>query len=172
MKKREQLLTRVLKIVPEVKQGLTKSLFISLIYEAVKLIPVILIKLLIDSVTEQSSSLSMILWIILGIFAVYLFSNIVDYFSDMWSHKQMLTYETSILKKSESKLLELHMGYHEKHNTGLHVSRINKGASKFTELIWFVFNEFIPTIMQLVLTFILLIYEQYTIGNMKKPLER
>jgi ABC-type multidrug transport system fused ATPase/permease subunit len=164
MKKREQLLTRILKIIPEVKQGLTKSIILTTFYEAIKLIPVILIKLLVDSVVNESSSLSLISWIIAGMFAVYLFSNFMDYFSDLWSHKQMLIYETNILKKAEKKLLDLHMGYHEKHNPGSHVSRINRGASKLTELVWFFFNEFLPTIIQLILTTVLLVYEQYILA--------
>jgi ABC-type multidrug transport system fused ATPase/permease subunit len=164
MKKREQLLSRILKIVPEVKQGLTKSIFITIVYEAIKLIPVILIKLLVDSVVEESSNFSLIIWIVLGMLGVYLFSNIFDYFSEKWAHKQLLVYETGILKKAQKKLLELHMGYHEKHNTGVHISRVNRGATKLTELIWFTFSEFIPTIVQLILTTILLIYEEWTIA--------
>ena len=78
MKKREQLLPRILKIVPEVKEGLTRSVLITFVYEAIKLIPVILIKLLIDSVVELSSTLSLIIWIVIGMLGVYLFSNIFE----------------------------------------------------------------------------------------------
>ena len=164
MKKREQLISRILKIIPEVKQGLIRSILITLLYEAVQLVPVILIKLLVDSVVGDSSTISLIAWIIAGMFGVYLFQNGLDYFGDLWTHKQMLTYETLILKKAEKKLLDLHMGYHEKYNPGMHVSRINRGASKLTELVWFFFNEFLPTIIQLILTTILLLYEQWLIA--------
>ena len=164
MKKREQLISRILKIIPEVKQGLIRSILITLLYEAVQLVPVILIKLLVDSVVGDSSTISLIAWIIAGMFGVYLFQNGMDYFGDLWTHKQMLTYETLILKKAEKKLLDLHMGYHEKYNPGMHVSRINRGASKLTELVWFFFNEFLPTIIQLILTTILLLYEQWLIA--------
>src|SRR3989344_577088 len=160
MKKREQLISRILKIIPEVKQGLIRSILITLLYEAVQLVPVILIKLLVDSVVGDSSTISLIAWIIAGMFGVYLFQNGLDYFGDLWTHKQMLTYETLILKKAEKKLLDLHMGYHEKYNPGMHVSRINRGASKLTELVWFFFNEFLPTIIQLILTTILLIIDK------------
>src|SRR3990167_5730909 len=141
MKKREQLISRILKIIPEVKQGLIRSILITLLYEAVQLVPVILIKLLVDSVVGDSSTISLIAWIIAGMFGVYLFQNGMDYFGDLWTHKQMLTYETLILKKAEKKLLDLHMGYHEKYNPGMHVSRINRGASKLTELVWFFLYE-------------------------------
>ena len=164
MKRREQILSRILKIIPEVKQGLVKATTVNIVYEAIKIIPVILIKLLVDTFISESSSISLVSWIVGGMFAVYLIENLMDYFGDLWSHKQMLTYETVILRKSQKKLLELHMGYHEKYNPGLHVSRINKGASKLTELVWFFFNEFLPTIIQLVLTTLLLFYEQYIIA--------
>jgi len=163
MKKRGHLLPRILKVIPEVKQGLVTSIILSTIYEAIKLIPVILIKLLIDSVIG-TTTVSNLTWIIVGMLGVYLFSNIFDYFGDIWSHRQSLEYETSILKKAEKKLLALHMGYHEKYNPGLYVSRINRGASKLTELVWFFFNEFIPTIIQLILTTILLFFEQWIIA--------
>src|SRR3990167_6567685 len=91
MKKREQLISRILKIIPEVKQGLIRSILITLLYEAVQLVPVILIKLLVDSVVEDSSTISLIAWIIAGMFGVYLFQNGMDYFGDLWTHKQMLT---------------------------------------------------------------------------------
>ena len=164
MRRREQILSRILKIIPEVKQGLVKATTVNIVYEAIKIIPVILIKLLVDTFISESSSISLVSWIVGGMFAVYLIENLMDYFGDLWSHKQMLTYETVILRKSQKKLLELHMGYHEKYNPGLHVSRINKGASKLTELVWFFFNEFLPTIIQLVLTTLLLFYEQYIIA--------
>ena len=164
MRRREQILSRILKIIPEVKQGLVKATTVNIVYEAIKIIPVILIKLLVDTFISKSSSISLVSWIVGGMFAVYLIENLMDYFGDLWSHKQMLTYETVILRKSQKKLLELHMGYHEKYNPGLHVSRINKGASKLTELVWFFFNEFLPTIIQLILTTLLLFYEQYIIA--------
>jgi len=164
MRRREQILSRILKIIPEVKQGLVKATTVNIVYEAIKIIPVILIKLLVDTFISESSSISLVSWIVGGMFAVYLIENLMDYFGDLWSHKQMLTYETVILRKSQKKLLELHMGYHEKYNPGLHVSRINKGASKLTELVWFFFNEFLPTIIQLILTTLLLFYEQYIIA--------
>ena len=164
MRRREQILSRILKIIPEVKQGLVKATTVNIVYEAIKIIPVILIKILVDTFISESSSISLVSWIVGGMFAVYLIENLMDYFGDLWSHKQMLTYETVILRKSQKKLLELHMGYHEKYNPGLHVSRINKGASKLTELVWFFFNEFLPTIIQLVLTTLLLFYEQYIIA--------
>jgi len=164
MRRREQILSRILKIIPEVKQGLVKATTVNIVYEAIKIIPVILIKILVDTFISESSSISLVSWIVGGMFAVYLIENLMDYFGDLWSHKQMLTYETVILRKSQKKLLELHMGYHEKYNPGLHVSRINKGASKLTELVWFFFNEFLPTIIQLILTTLLLFYEQYIIA--------
>ncbi|HIJ11795.1 TPA: ABC transporter ATP-binding protein, partial [Candidatus Woesearchaeota archaeon] len=41
---------------------------------------------------------------------------------------------------------------------------ISKGSFKLADLSWFIFHEFIPTTIQLVLTFILLLYEQWILG--------
>src|SRR3989344_3205142 len=163
MKKEENVLSKILRIVPEAKHGLTVSLGIGLVYEIVKFVPVILIKIIVDSLIE-GSTIKALSYLVGGIFLSYIVLTIIDFVAKRlqftWTHE----YDAAILRKAKKKLLEMHLSFHESYNTGEQVAKITKGAHKLSELIWFAFNEFIPTSIQLILTVILLIYEQWILA--------
>ena len=162
--KEESLYKKIFAIVPEVKSGLRKGLLISLVFELVKFIPIIFIKLVVDELVSGQSSTTKVIYFVCGIFLVYLILTIIDYFAKKAEFHWMIEYETAILRRAKHKLLELHLGFHESFSTGEQVSKIVKGAQKMAELMWFTFNEFLPTIVQLVLTVILLFYEQWILA--------
>jgi len=155
---------KILHIVPEIKAGVAKGMALAFLYETIRFIPIIIIKLLVDYFVTSQSTTVKLAYFILGIFAAYLILEIIDHFSQQARYRWILHYETTILRKAKKKLLELHLGYHESFNTGAQVSKITKGAHKLTELIWFAFEEFIPTLMQLIITVALLLYEQWLLA--------
>lgn len=162
--KEESLFRKILEIIPEVKQGIVKGMLIGIVFELIKFIPVIALKIIIDELVAEESSLARVLYFIGGVFLSYLLLTIIDYFAKRAEFHWIISYETSILKKTKQKLLELHLGFHESFSTGEQVSKIIKGAQKLSELMWFTFNEFIPTLIQLVLTIGLLLYEQWLLA--------
>ena len=160
----QNLIRKVFTIIPEIKQGLKKGIVIAFFYEAVKFLPLILIKYIIDFLVAGQSSVMRLSYFLGGVLIALVVLESIDYIARRFEFQWMIKYETSILKKAKKKLLELHLGYHESFNTGAQVSKINKGAHRLTELLWFTFEEFIPTSIQLILTFILLLYEQWIIA--------
>src|SRR3989344_7999485 len=155
---------KILQIVPEIKNGIKKGIFLTFLYELIKFIPIVLIKYIIDYFIAGGTDLQKLAFLIIGILVAYLTLQLIDNFSQKARQKWILHYETTILRKAKKKLLELHLGYHESLNTGAQVSKITKGAHKLTELIWFIFEEFIPTLSQLVITLSLLLYEQWILA--------
>ena len=155
---------KIMQIIPEIKQGLGKGVLLAFFYESIKFIPMIIIKLIVDYFVEGQSNAIKLVYFIIGILLSYLVLEFLDHFSQRSRYKWILHYETTILRKAKKKLLELHLGYHESFNTGAQVSKITKGSHKLTELIWFTFEEFIPTLVQLVITVALLLYEQWILA--------
>ncbi len=157
-------LAKLLRIVPEIKKGLAAGIAMSFFYELIKLIPIIIIKFIVDYFVAGQGSAIKLFYFIGGTFAAYIILEIIDYVSLQARYAWIIGYETSILKKIKKKLLEMHLGYHESFNTGAQVSKITKGSHKLTELIWFSFEEFIPTFIQLLITLALLLYEQWLLA--------
>ncbi len=157
-------LKKIIQIIPEIKDGLFKGIAVGVVYEFVKFIPLILIKIIVDTLVAGQDSLTKVLYFIGAILVSYLVMNLIDYFAKKAHFRLMVEYETTLLKKAKQKLLSLHLGYHETFNTGAQTAKITKGSQKLMELLWFSFEEFIPTMIQLVITLILLFYEQWILG--------
>ncbi len=113
MNKGESWIKKILMIVPEIKQGIARGFLISLFYESIKFIPVILLKFIVDYFVSGKNVVTQLVYAIAAIFASYLILEIIEYFSKRaafrWNHQ----YERTILQKAEKKLLELNIGYHE-----------------------------------------------------------
>ncbi|MBI2666395.1 ATP-binding cassette domain-containing protein [Candidatus Woesearchaeota archaeon] len=156
---------KIFTIVPSIKEGLGKGVLISLFYEAVKLSPILLVKYLVDFfVTGQDNTFKLIA-ALGGILASYLILEAVDYYTEIATQRWLRSYELEILRKTKKKLLEMHLGYHETFSTGTQVSKIVKGVHRLVELIWFTFEEFIPTSIQLLITLALLLNEQWILAG-------
>lgn len=162
--KEETLVSKIFRIVPEAKKGVIISLFIGIAFEIIKFAPVILVKNIIDALITGENGLTKISYLVAGILVSYISMNIIDFFAKRKQHVWINLYEAEILRKAKLKLLEMHLAFHESYNTGAQVSKISKGAHKLAELLWFTFNEFIPTIIQLGLTLVLLLYEQWILA--------
>jgi ABC-type multidrug transport system fused ATPase/permease subunit len=66
--------------------------------------------------------------------------------------------------KSQEKLLELSLGYHEKENTGSKIIKIERGADKISKFIENVSWEMMPTVIQLTVTVPALFWADWRIG--------
>ncbi len=155
---------KIFTIIPSIKEGLWKGVSVAFIYEAIKLTPILLIKYLVDFFVTQQENTTKLLFALGGILLSYLILEGIDYFTDRATNRWMRQYELEILRKAKKKLLELHLGYHETFSTGTQVSKIVKGAHRLIELIWFTFEEFIPTSVQLLITLALLLNEQWILA--------
>ena len=126
MKKEENILEKIFTITPRLKAGILKSFLVSLIYESVRLIPIVLIKFIIDALVSGKSTSTAVIGFVGGIFVIYFILTLFDFFTSRIYINWLFEHEVKTLEKSAKKLLELHLGYHEKHHTGLQVSKITK----------------------------------------------
>ncbi|MBI1968454.1 ABC transporter ATP-binding protein [Candidatus Woesearchaeota archaeon] len=158
------LLRKIFLIMPEVKKGFLWGVFIALIFEIIKFIPIILIKEIIDGIVQGQTIFATFLFLLLGVLAAYIAMAVMDYFTKNWENDWIIGYEVALLQKAKQKLLDLPLEYHESRNTGAQVSKITKGAQKLGDLLWFAFNEFLPSFVQMFLTVGLLLYEQWLLA--------
>ncbi len=161
----KKLLSQIVRIVPEAKKGWMHGIWLSVVYEALKFLPAILLKYVVDHFATGASTSMILVYIVLGIAASYVILSIMDYFTQRWRQKWLFKFEVLVLEKVKRKLLELDIEFHESYNTGSQVSRIVKGTQKLTDLIFFIFEEFLPTFVQLFITVILLIKEQWILAG-------
>ncbi len=67
--------------------------------------------------------------------------------------------------KAIRKFLEMEMAWHQKHNSGALVGKVNRGVSKVVEILEALSWEFVPTLIQAILTIIpLLIFSPWVVG--------
>lgn len=134
-----------------------------LINESIKFIPPHLIKLIVDGVIEGSSvqylliivGLMFITLTIMTFISVHILTKIA---------KSAAEQEKMMLENNFSKLLKLPLSWHEKQNTGSVVSKLTKASSYINQLIWFVNNDIIPSLVQLLFTGIILFWVDLRIG--------
>ncbi len=150
-------------LVPDFKKFAAQKSFISLVYESLKLVPVYIIKLIVDNIFG-TPDLKKDAMLILIIFAILVLLTVIDMATFAYSLKQVIRFQRNLLERIHKKLLQLPLAFHERQSTGAIVSRINKAASHMNDLFWFVSNDIIPVLFQIIVTSVLLIKTEWHIG--------
>lgn len=105
---------------------------------------------------------------LLKLIALYILSDqlrtIIQYFKDRRVLLLLVKVEYFLGMKSQEKLLDLSLGYHEKENTGSKIVKIERGVDKISKFIDNVSWEMMPTLVQLVVTLPALFWADWRIG--------
>ncbi len=132
--------------------------FLTVLFEAARLIGPYLLKLIIDKLTSFTPEEVMpILILILLVFVSEQFNSLIHYFKDKMIFKILLDIEFYLPVNAQKKLVYLSLSYHEKENTGNKITKIERGMNKITELLANLSWEVIPTFVQLFVTLIVLL---------------
>jgi ABC-type multidrug transport system fused ATPase/permease subunit len=124
-----------------------------------------ILKWLIDGLTNfNSSDLKNLLKLIALYILTDQFRSLVQYFNDRRILLLLVKVEYFLGMKSQEKLLDLSLGYHEKENTGNKIVKIERGADKISKFIENVSWEMMPTLVQLVITLPALFWAEWRIG--------
>ena len=135
------------------------------ISETMQLAQPYLFKEIIDSIIDwQNSSIEHILLLIAGMFLLYVIITSHEYFVDRKIFRIIYEVEQYLLTKSQKKLIELSLGYHEKENTGAKMSKIQRGVGKIMELICNLSWEMVPTTIQVIVTTIFMLFLNWQIS--------
>ncbi len=150
-------------LIPNFNKFVVERSAVSLVYEGLKLVPVYLVKLIIDNVLIQHDikQAALLTSAIFGILLLLTFVEMSAYKSML---KKVVNFQKMFLERAHKKIVHLPLSFHERQSTGAMVSRINKGAHYLTEVLWFVNNDIIPTFLQIILTSILLFFTEWHIG--------
>ena len=129
------------------------------LYEILKLAPAAVLALVIDSlITFQQTDVQYVLILVAVLFVSSMFVSVCD---SIISHEgSMIDFESQafLLQNVAEKLLRLPVGYHEQKNTGSTIHTLHRGVDRLSELIFFATREMLPTLTQLVITTIVLLW--------------
>lgn len=129
------------------------------IYELLKLAPAAVLAFVIDAVITFDPS--KILTIGLLVAALFVSSMIVSWLDICIAYESsMMEFEAeaSLLRQVANKLLRLPIGYHERFNTGRTLHTLHRGVDRMGELLFFTCRELIPTLTQLALTTVIILW--------------
>jgi ABC-type multidrug transport system fused ATPase/permease subunit len=124
-----------------------------------------MIKLIIDRLTNLQAGA----WpIILGFVALFFLSSQVrswfNYLVNLRLMQLLVDLEYYLAMQAQKKLVYLPLGYHEKENTGNKIVKIERGVTKISSLVENMGWEFVPTIVQLIFSVIILFWSDWRLG--------
>ena len=153
----------IYQLLPSIKQSATIMLLASIFYEAIKFIPVYLLKLIVDEIFLEPS-LSYLLWLVAGVFVSLMALLYIEVKMVTWVAVTSAQQQEEVMTKSFKKVTKLPLGWHEDQNTGSLVSKITKASNYVGGLLWFLNNDVIPSSTQIVLTAAVLSWVDWRIG--------
>lgn len=104
------------------------------------------------------------IFVIGGLVGVRLLGLVVDYVTDILIIRMLWSMERFISTTTFTKLLELSIDYHEKENTGAKVHLVNKGKDNLIDLIGTFTWEFMPVVLQIFVTAVMILFTSQLIG--------
>lgn len=151
-------------IAPSHKQIINLFVLI-LVAEGSQFIGPYLLKKIIDLVTVfKIEYIKDILILIIFILLANLAASLLDYFVDKRIFVITVEAEKYLSINAQRKMVSLGLGYHEKENTGNKIFKIQRGIDKITDLLENFFWEVGPTIIQTILTAIILYIVDWRFG--------
>jgi len=155
---------RLFEILPTFRKHLWGLVAFAFIFEAVKLIPPYLMKVFIDMLLEPNVVFDQVLYVIGGIFAATCLSVFIHRRSGTFGAYVRKTAETETLIKAHKKLMSLGLKYYEKQQTGSLSYIVNKGSARLLDLLYFIDEQFMGSLLQILLTTIVLLYVHFWAG--------
>jgi ABC-type multidrug transport system fused ATPase/permease subunit len=156
--------TRILtRLIPAIKRSAVIMFCASVVYEAIKFIPVYLLKLIVDDIFA-TPNVSYLLLLVAGVFVSLMVLLFIDVKTTTWIARTSAKQQETIMRESFSKVTELPLSWHEDQNTGSLVSKITKASNHVGSLIWFLNNDLIPSSTQIMLTAAMLTWVDWRIG--------
>ncbi len=140
-------------------------LVLILVMEIFNLAGPYIIKFIIDFIVNfEKENISKIIFLVLSLFGVNQINSLVGYVVGKKAIYISSFTENDLLKKAQRKMMFLDLIYHEKENTGNKISKIRRGIDKIEVLMSDVFWQVAPTIIQIILTTIILYWVDWRFG--------
>ncbi|MEA3464102.1 MAG: ABC transporter ATP-binding protein [Patescibacteria group bacterium] len=151
-------------LAPSQKQ-IKVLLGLTLVFELTRLAGPYLLKMIIDRITYFTAiDIAPIIYLIALMLLSEQIVSFIDYFKDKMTFKILVNIEYYLPVKAQKKLTFLSLSYHEKENTGNKIIKIERGTQKIMELAANLSWEVAPTILQLLITLIVLFIVDWRFG--------
>jgi len=122
-------------------------------------------KLIIDKLTHfNKEEVGILLLLVVLMFLSDQLVNILSFLRVKKAIFNLIEVEYYLATKVYKKLLELSLVYHEKENTGNKIAKVKEGLFRITNFLGSLFLEVVPTIIQLIITLIVLFFVDWRFG--------
>jgi len=136
-----------------------------LFFELAGLISPYILKIIIDNLTSfKSENLVFIIVLTVLMFLSSQLDSLFGHFKDRKIFSILIDIEYYLPVRIHKKLMYLSLSYHEKENTGNKITKIERGVSKIVDLLGNMSWEVAPTLIQLILTLIVLFVINWRFG--------
>ncbi|MDD5295015.1 MAG: ABC transporter ATP-binding protein, partial [Patescibacteria group bacterium] len=160
-----QFWLRLWRLITPTHKQIAYLLVLIMAFEGAKFIGPYLLKRIIDLITDfKVEYIKDIIILIILILISDLLVNLIDYFADKKIFRIIVGVERYLSINAQKKMVELGLSYHEKENTGNKIFKIHRGIDKITDLIGNFFWEVGPTIIQVVMTGVILFLVDWRFG--------
>lgn len=127
------------------------------VFEIFKLIPPYIFALIIDNLVQLSHQpFTYILQLIGLFFLASAVTHVLEMIFERYWNRIGIAIHTHLLELASLRLLTLSLGYHENRYTGAGVNRVHRGVDKLSDFLFQVYNQLVPTMFQVVVTFVIL----------------
>jgi ABC-type multidrug transport system fused ATPase/permease subunit len=145
-------------IEPSRKQ-IKALLIITIVFEAARMVGPYILKLIIDRLANfNTAEIGQVLLLIALMFLGEQTVAMINHFRGKRTLKMLIEIEYYLPVKVHKKLVNLSLSYHVRENTGNKITKIEKGINKITDLTANLSFEVVPTLLQLAVTLIVLIF--------------
>ena len=151
-------------IAPSHKQIIYLFVLI-IVYELFRFVGPYLLKRIIDLIAGfKPEHIKDILVFIALILVFDLVVALIDYFADKEIFKIITEAENYLSVNAQTKMVKLGLSYHERENTGNKIFKIQRGIDKIVDLLSNSFWEVGPTIIQVILTAVIMFFVDWRFG--------
>ena len=135
------------------------------LFECINLVGPYFLKLIIDGlVSFDVEKVQTLLLLIVGMFISEQIGSLVSYIRDRLIFNTLIEIEYYLPVRAQQKLVSLSLSYHERENTGNKITKIQRGVDKIDDLLANLSWEVVPTLIQLVATFVILLVVDWRFG--------
>lgn len=157
--------SRLWNLLSPSKKQIKKLAILTVFFEMSRLIGPYILKLIIDLITNfNADQISEMLLLIFALFVSGEFVALIDYFLDKKIFRVLIDAEKYLPVRAQKKMLYLSLSYHEKENTGNKISKVDRGVDKIITLLGNFFWDVGPTLIQAILTAIILFFVDFRFG--------
>ncbi|MFH1522258.1 MAG: ABC transporter ATP-binding protein [Patescibacteria group bacterium] len=156
---------RLWKMIAPSQKQIKKLLVLILFFESSRLIAPYILKLIIDKLTNfNQEELIIVIYLVILMLLTEQAVAFIDYFLDKSIFKILIAIGYYLPIEAHKKLMYLSLGYHEGEDTGNKIIKIERGLNRINDLLANTFWEVAPTLIQLVVTLVVLFFVEWRFG--------